>query len=66
MPRFDGSLALKLDFNATPRMPVPARRRLELAPEGSPRNEDKYKALEHRRRQAQIRARRQLELLEGE
>jgi len=56
----DGSLALKLDFghaeNASKRR---AERVLRLAP-----GLDKYKLLEHRRRQAQIRARHLLDLME--
>ncbi len=56
----DGALALALDFGDAP---VPASRpvrpamRLARASQGR----DKYKVLEHRRRQAQIKARRLLE-----
>jgi hypothetical protein len=58
----DGSLALELDFG-----PASARR-LETR-SGAPSSltlarADKYKILEHRRRQAQIRARHLLDLLE--
>ncbi len=59
-PRTEGSLALKLDFGtdaiALAASAAPAQA-LRLA--GPP---DKYAALEHRRRQAQIVARRLLEL----
>lgn len=60
MERFEGSAALKLDFGVmTPRQP------LRLAtPSGALRGPDKYKVLEHRRRQAQIKARRLLSLME--
>jgi hypothetical protein len=37
---------------------------LRLAPTGSLRGPDKYRVLEHRRRQAQIKARRLLDLME--
>ena len=71
MLRFDGSLARSLDFdNLTTDGPLarPARERsasarlrlhLELAP-----GPDKYKALEQRRRSAQIKARHALELVD--
>jgi len=68
MPRFDGTLARQLDFGdvttSTFPLPRPLRAGLKLAdrPEGV-RGPDKYKVLEHRRRQAQIRARRLLDLL---
>lgn len=66
MPRFDGSLALKLDFGQiTTAMAARGelvRPRLHLAAAQEP---DKYKLLEHRRRQAQIKARRLLDLMEG-
>lgn len=66
MPRFDGSLALKLDFGemTTTTMPATARRGLRLAPPSreSARPET-YRELEHRRRQAQIKARRLLDLM---
>jgi hypothetical protein len=67
MPRFDGSLARSLDFGdittSTFPPPAPLKAGLKLAkrPEGV-RGPDKYKVLEHRRRQAQIKARRLLEL----
>jgi hypothetical protein len=65
MPRFDGSLARSLDFGdlTTSTFPPPLKAGLKLArrPEGV-RGPDKYKVLEHRRRQAQIKARRLLEL----
>jgi hypothetical protein len=59
----DGALALALDFGDAPApafRPAAPAMRLARPPRvaGGP---DKYKALEHRRRQAQIRARRLLE-----
>lgn len=70
MPTFDGSLARQLDFDGTPAAPsvaVPGSRAgLRLAlPSGVLRGPDKYAELEHRRRQAQIKARRLLELMES-
>jgi hypothetical protein len=60
MARFEGSAALKLDFGGAPRAQP-----LRLAtPSGALRGPDKYKLLEHRRRQAQIKARRLLSLME--
>jgi hypothetical protein len=69
MSRFDGSLARTLDFGetTTTAMPVYAggRAGLRLAlPGGVLRGPGKYKVLESRRRQAQIRARRVLDLIE--
>ena len=65
MARFDGSAALKLDFGTTTTTPVlGGRGSLRLATSSTLRGPDKYKMLEHRRRQAQIKARRLLELLE--
>jgi hypothetical protein len=67
MPRFDGSLARQLDFSdiTTSTFPLarPLKAGLKLAerPEGV-RGPDKFKVLEHRRRQAQIKARRLLDL----
>ena len=68
MARFDGSVVRKLDFGETTTTAVhPGRAGLRLAlPSGVLRGPDKYKVLEHRRRQAQIRARRLLDLVEGE
>lgn len=71
MAQFDGSLACQLDFGATPPTPsespgASGRAGLRLAlPSGVLRGPDKYQVLEHRRRQAQIKARRLLELMEG-
>ncbi len=67
MPRFDGSLARQFDFgdNTTSTFPParPLKASLRLAPRVvGVRGPDKYKVLEHRRRQAQIKARRLLEL----
>ncbi len=66
MPRFDGSLALKLDFGKMTTTTAAAERRgLRLAgPSRGPSGPEKYRVLEHRRRQAQIRARRLLNLLD--
>ena len=68
MARFDGSAALKLDFGemTTTSGPVTGRRgKLRLAvPGGALRGPDKYKMLEHRRRQAQMKARHLLDLME--
>jgi hypothetical protein len=64
-PRTHGSLALKLDFGTATTRARAGRagsRLLQLAATAGP---DKYKVLEHRRRQAQIQARRLLELMEG-
>lgn len=65
---FDGSLAFRFDFGdmtTTLQKAVGASRtELRLAPRGVRlTGPDKYRVLEHRRRQAQIAARRQLELL---
>jgi hypothetical protein len=67
MPRFDGSLARQFDFGdiTTSTFPParPLKASLRLAPRAvSVRGPDTYKVLEHRRRQAQIKARRLLEL----
>jgi hypothetical protein len=63
MPRFDGSLALKLDFGELTTTTFPSRTGLRLADTPSRlTGPDKYHVLEHRRRQAQIKARRLLEL----
>lgn len=68
MPRSDGSLARQFDFGdrttSTFPLPRPIKARLTLAGrhEGV-RGPDKYKVLEQRRRQAQIKARRLLDLL---
>jgi hypothetical protein len=68
MAQFDGSAALKLDFGGMTTT-TPAMRgsrgslRLAAAP-ATLSGPDKYKILEHRRRQAQIRARHLLELME--
>lgn len=68
MSRFDGSLARTLDFGevTTPRVVTGgARAGLRLAqPGGLLRGADKYKALDRRRRRAQIRARRALDLID--
>jgi hypothetical protein len=66
---FDGSLARQFDFGD---LDIPLRsvalaasgpKRLRLAARpGGLRGPDKYKVLEHRRRQAQIKARRLLDL----
>ena len=71
--RFEGAGALKLDFatsaeatvakGMTTTTPV-GRGRLRLASSGALRGPDKYKILDHRRRQAQIKARRLLDIIE--
>lgn len=66
-PRTDGSLALNLDFGAATlprRASAPLAAALRLT--RRPHKHDKYKVFEHRRRQAQIAARRLLDLMEGE
>lgn len=68
MAQFDGSAALTLDFGGmtttTPAMRC-HRGSLRLAPAPATLSgPDKYKVLEHRRRQAQIRARRLLDVME--
>jgi hypothetical protein len=68
MTRFNGSTVLKLDFGGMTTTSAAGGRGnagLRLAaPGGVLRGPDKYKILEHRRRQAQIRARHLLELME--
>jgi hypothetical protein len=67
MTRFDGSAALTLDFGTMTTSTTGAGRRtgLRLAvPTGGLRGPDKYKVLEQRRRQAQIKARHLLNLME--
>jgi hypothetical protein len=66
MARFEGSAALKLDFGGITTTAVArSGRGLRLATQtGALRGPDKYKVLEHRRRQAQIKARRLLSLME--
>jgi hypothetical protein len=64
-PRFDGTLALQLDFGQpTTTFPAarPLKARLKRTLAAPPAAPDKYKALEHRRRQAQIAARKELGL----
>lgn len=71
MTRFDGSTALKLDFGGMTGVTTTSaagggrRGGLRLAaPGGALRGPDKYKVLEHRRRQAQMKARHLLDLME--
>lgn len=70
MARFEGSAALKLDFGGMTTTGTVSHVRggrgaLRLAgPSGGLRGPEKYKVLEHRRRQAQIKARRLLDILE--
>jgi hypothetical protein len=59
MAQYDGTAALKLDFGG-----VTTVRELRLMKPRRLHGPDKYKVLEHRRRQAQIKARRLLDLLE--
>jgi len=69
MSQFEGSLATKLDVGDM-NFPAPmsgGRTGLRLTqPGGVLRGPDKYDVLAHRRRQAQIKARRLLELMEGQ
>ena len=73
MPRFDSSLARALDFGNTTTTSTPMtgalsgrRAVLRLAPQGRRLSgPDRYKVLERRRRDAQIRARRLLDLLDA-
>ena len=67
MARFDGTLARTLDFGETAAFATysGARAGLRLAsPGGLLRGADKYKVLEKRRRQAQIKARHALSLID--
>ena len=65
MTQFDGSTALTLDFGGVTTSTTGGRNGLRLAvPTGGLRGPDKYKVLEHRRRQAQIKARHLLQLME--
>ena len=59
--RIDGSLALELDFGPLAAAVSPAAPARDLRLVQGP---DKYRVLEHRRHQAQIRARHLLDLLE--
>jgi hypothetical protein len=70
MAQFDGSLARTLDFGETGTavgpVAVSGRAGLRLAPAPARlHGPDKYGILEHRRRQAQIAARRLLDLMEA-
>ena len=67
MARFDDSLARSLDFEDDTAAPVqsPARAGLRLAsPDGLLRGPEKYRVLDRRRRQAQIKARHALNLFD--
>jgi hypothetical protein len=68
MARVEGTLARRLDFDGESARETAAagrHRGLRLAvPSAVLRGPDKYKVLEHRRRQAQIKARRLLDLME--
>ncbi len=67
MPRFDGSLALKLDFGemTTTMGTAAATRGLRLAVASrAPSGPEKYRLLAHRRHQAQMKARRLLDLFD--
>lgn len=68
MSRVDGGVAGRFDFGEMTTTAVhPGRAALRLAlPSSVLRGPDKYKVLEHRRRQAQIKARHLLDLMEGE
>lgn len=60
MRRTDSGFAGKLDFGELPERPF--RRGLRLVISGGLRGPEKYRILEMKRRRAQIRARRALEL----
>jgi hypothetical protein len=65
MARLGGNAVRQLDFGEATPAAGGAGRGLRLAlPSGALRGPDKYKVLEHRRRQAQIKARRLLEIAE--
>lgn len=67
MARFDGSLARQFDFGPPVTAPAAGGSRLRLASEvGGRRVRDKYQVLEHRRRQAQIKARHLLDAIDRE
>ena len=71
MTGFEGSLAVKLDFGEVPTRVTSTgprgRAALRLAPgPGGLSGPDKYRVLDSRRRQAQIRARHLLELMDVE
>ncbi len=71
MSGFEGSLALTLNFGDLPTKVTstggPGRAGLRLAPSaGRLTGPDKYRVLDHRRRQAQISARHLLALMDGE
>ena len=70
MTRTDGSLARRLDFEGSPPSgvpsPEPARMALRLARPSRLAGPGKYKVLDARRRHAQIRARRLLDLLDAQ
>jgi hypothetical protein len=67
IPHLEGALARKLDFDdITVTLGAPPAQKTELRLTGRSdrlRGPDKYKVLDHRRRQAQIAARRLLDLL---
>ena len=70
MARVDGSQARKLDFGGwtttTFQVGLAGRPALRLAPRGAQlTGPDKYKVLAHRRHQAQIKARRLLDLCDA-
>ena len=70
MTRTDGSLATRLDFDDNTPLgvpsPEPARMALRLARPPRLAGPGKYKVLDARRRHAQIRARRLLDLLDAQ
>ena len=70
MTRFDGALALKLDFGERATVVTGTGRGaagLRLAPRSVRlAGPDKYRVLEHRRRRAQMAARRLLDVMEME
>jgi hypothetical protein len=67
MARFSGAAAFDFGDLTTAPAVRPAKAGLRLAlPSGVLRGPQKYEVLEHRRRQAQIKARRLLDLIESE
>jgi hypothetical protein len=70
MTRFNGSAALQFDFGGVTSVTTTAPARLRrsglrlAAPTGGVRGPDKYKVLDHRRHQAQMKARHLLQLME--
>ena len=65
MVRTEGATAVRLDFGETPSRGTGVERNLRLASAGGIlRGPDKYRVLDLKRRRAQIRARRELGLID--